>query len=574
MRGSICYSQNLGPTSAWTHSPAQFRVRLAMTKGPELELGQIVAGKYRLLDVLGEGGMGVVYLAENELIEKKIALKILRKEYSGKAELVQRFKQEAISASRIKHPNVLDVFDFGQLENGCFFLAMEHLQGCDLAQELTQSTVIEPVTAVRLALQMCRALGAAHSRGVVHRDMKPENVFLHRTEDGDEIVKIVDFGIAQLRARDDQTQEQAPRRRLTRTGVIFGTPEYMSPEQAAGRNADLRVDIYAVGVILYEMFTGAVPFAGESFMAVLTAHLTQAVPPMRSWAPSLDISAELESAVMKSLAKNPDERYQSMSELGWALQQTPEGRSAVPLAALLPIPQVTHDTFRPARGAAAVTAPHFSLEPAARKRTSASRIEVQSDPFAMGSETTIADTQGIAASPVELAKQSRRRIWPLTLLSVTFLLGGVSFVLFTAHRRHEGLVSTTSPTTPVAVATPVPAASNPVAVEARTPLTAQQVTLTASTEPPGAILFKDGFQVCDSTPCTLTVNAREAMVLEGRKGSFKGILKVLAQRDQSVNIVLIPAPSMVRRPAKSSSAQFKLCEVVVDGLKILRPCSP
>ena len=552
-----------------------------MTKGSELELGQVVVGKYRLLDVLGEGGMGIVYLAEHELIEKKVALKVLRKEYSGKPELVQRFKQEAISASRIKHPNVLDVFDFGQLENGCFFLAMEHLQGCDLAEELTQSTVIEPVMAVRLALQMCRALGAAHSRGVVHRDMKPENVFLHRTEDGDEIVKIVDFGIAQLRARDDQPQEQAPRRRLTRTGVIFGTPEYMSPEQAAGHNADLRVDIYAVGVILYEMFTGAVPFAGDSFMAVLTAHLTQAVPPMRSWAPSLDISAELESVVMKALAKNPDERYQSMSELGRALQQSPEGRLAVPLAALLPIPQVTRDTFRPARGVAAVTAPHFSLDPAAVQPTSTNRIETQSDPIAMESETIGAGTPSIGTSPIGRAKITRRGLWTLTLLSATFLLGGVSLVFLRDHRGHNGLAPNTSQSAPSAVAVPIPAAPKPVAAEAGMPsvviipaLTDKQVTLTASTEPPGAVLFKDGFQVCDSTPCTITVNVREAMELEGRKGSFKGVLKVLAQRDQSVNIVLIPAPPIVRRPANSSSTKSKLCEVVVDGLKILRPCAP
>src|SRR5512142_398291 len=332
-----------------------------MTKGSDLELGQIVVGKYRLLQVLGEGGMGIVYLAEHELIEKRVALKVLRKEYSDKSELVQRFKQEAISASRIKHPNVLDVFDFGQLENGCFFLAMEYLQGRDLAAELSQNTVVEPVMAVRLTLQMCRALGAAHSRGVVHRDMKPENVFLHRTQEGDEIVKIVDFGIAQLRGRDDQKQEPATRRRLTRTGVIFGTPEYMSPEQAAGRNADLRVDVYAVGVILYEMFTGAVPFTGDSFMAVLSAHLTQPIPPMRSWAPDLDISQELEAAVMKALAKNPDERYQSMSEFAQDLQQSPEGRLAAPLAALLPIPRVTHESFRPARGNSAATAPHFVL---------------------------------------------------------------------------------------------------------------------------------------------------------------------------------------------------------------------
>lgn len=574
MRGRICYSRNLGPTSAEKRNPVPLPVRLAMTKGSELELGQVVAGKYRLLEVLGEGGMGIVYLAEHELIEKKIALKVLRREYSGKPELVQRFKQEAISASRIKHPNVLDVFDFGQLENGCFFLAMEHLQGCDLAAVLSQNTVIEPVTAVRLALQMCRALGAAHSRGVVHRDMKPENVFLHRTEEGDEIVKIVDFGIAQLRERDDQKPEEAPRRRLTRTGVIFGTPEYMSPEQAAGRNADLRVDIYAVGVILYEMFTGAVPFAGDSFMAVLTAHLTQTVPPMRSWAPDLDISPELESVVMKSLVKSPSERYQSMSELGQALQQSPEGRLAVPLAALLPIPQVTRDTFRPARGMATVTAPHFSLEPTAVQQSRSGRIDELSSPIATQSETPIFSTPSFA----QPARISRRGLW---LLGAIVLIGGASTVWLRVHRGPDVLAVNTRKVAPSAVVAPALAATKPIAVEAGVPsvvviptVTDTQITLAVSTEPPGAVLFKDGFQVCDSTPCSLTVNAREAMELEGRKGSFKGVVKVLAQRDQSVSITLIPAPTMARRPAKSSLTKSKLCEVVVDGLKILRPCPP
>src|SRR5512142_2694091 len=141
-----------------------------MTKGSDLELGQIVVGKYRLLQVLGEGGMGIVYLAEHELIEKRVALKVLRKEYSDKSELVQRFKQEAISASRIKHPNVLDVFDFGQLENGCFFLAMEYLQGQDLADELERARVLGAERAIRITRQICKALAAAHARGVVHRD--------------------------------------------------------------------------------------------------------------------------------------------------------------------------------------------------------------------------------------------------------------------------------------------------------------------------------------------------------------------------------------------------------------------
>ena len=244
-----------------------------MTDPNDALIGSLAAGRYRIIKQLGEGGMGRVYLAEHVAIEKRVALKVLRAEYATKGEIVTRFQQEAISASRIKHPNVLDVFDFGQLDNGCFYLAMEYLEGCDLADEITRRRVLDVATGIRISMQICRALAAAHVNGVVHRDMKPENVFLQRTADGEEIVKIVDFGIAQLRSKDDSVVET--KRRLTRTGMIFGTPEYMAPEQAGGKHADLRADIYAVGIMMYEMFTGAVPFTGETFLGVLTKHLSE-----------------------------------------------------------------------------------------------------------------------------------------------------------------------------------------------------------------------------------------------------------------------------------------------------------
>jgi serine/threonine-protein kinase len=404
--------------------------------------------------------------------------------------------------------------------------------------------------------------------------MKPENVFIHRTEEGDEIVKIVDFGIAQLRGRDDQKQEAPVRRRLTRTGVIFGTPEYMSPEQAAGRNADLRVDVYAVGVILYEMFTGAVPFSGETFMAVLSAHLTQPVPPMRSWVPNLDISPELEAVVMRALAKTPDERYQSMSEFAQDLQQTPEGRLAAPLAALLPIPKVTRDTFRPARGASAATAPHFVLGQAPPKPP----LDAIPIAVVLDEDNTITPTDLSTIDPSRGARYRRR--WGLVLVGMAVLFGAVGIGV--KYRRATSERVTSARANPSAADVTFPSvAAEKTAGEAgasSVPNTgvvpADQVTLTVSTEPAGAVLFKGGFQVCDATPCTLVVGAGEAMELEGRKGTFKGSLKVLAQRDQSVSIVLIPAPPIVRRSTKSESSKSKLCEVVVDGLKILRPCAP
>ena len=538
-----------------------------MTKGSELELGQIVVGKYRLLDVLGEGGMGVVYLAEHELIEKSVALKVLRREYSGKPELVQRFKQEAISASRIKHPNVLDVFDFGQLDNGCFFLAMEYLQGHDLAAELASNTTVEPIRAVRLALQMCRALGAAHARGVVHRDMKPENIFLHKTEDGDEIVKIVDFGIAQLRGRDDKKAEEKPRRRLTRTGVIFGTPEYMSPEQAAGRAADLRVDVYALGVILYEMFSGAVPFTGDSFMAVLSAHLTNPVTPLRTWVPDLAISNELEQAVMVALAKNPDDRYQSMSEFGQALHHTPEGRLAAPLAALLPIPKVTHDTFRPARGPATATSPQFTAP--APEVTEGIAVEVRSVATLVGVANASAEpdapNSGQHVVPVKRAGLSR---FALSALGGLLLIAVSAGAWVKASRGRTVLPATTAASSMPSAVMAQASASAPSAAPPAASVSVR-VALSITTEPPGATLLKDGFQVCDSTPCTLDAQPDEAIELEAHKGTLKGTSRVLAQRDQAINIVLAAAPAAINRPSRPKA---RLCEVTVEGLKILRPC--
>jgi len=404
--------------------------------------------------------------------------------------------------------------------------------------------------------------------------MKPENIFLHKTEDGDEIVKIVDFGIAQLRGRDDKKPEEMPRRRLTRTGVIFGTPEYMSPEQAAGRVTDLRVDIYAMGVILYEMFTGAVPFTGETFMAVLSAHLTNPVAPLRTWAPDLAISSDLESTVLVALAKSPDERYQSMSELGQALHNTPEGRVAAPLAGLLPIPKVTTDTFRPARGPASPTSPQFTA--VAPNPPQLLGVDARSVATLVGvnhakgeGNTTNLEQQ---ESPIFRAKPGRLKF---SMLGAMLLLavGAGAWVKISRGRtatrplppRPVLLASVSVPSVAVSRSTASAVASQAVPAPTR-------VAMSITTEPAGALLFKNSYQVCESTPCTLEAQQDEGMELEGRKGSLKGTLRVLAQRDQPVNIVLLAAQPVLNRPAKRDSPKVKLCEVVVEGLKILRPC--
>jgi eukaryotic-like serine/threonine-protein kinase len=545
-------------------------------------LGTTVAGRYKVIKLLGEGGMGQVYLAEHSAIEKRIALKVLRAEYAHKGEIVTRFQQEAISASRIKHPNVLDVFDFGQLENGCFYLAMEFLEGNDLADELQRSRVLTAPRALPIAMQICRALSVAHSKGVVHRDMKPENVFLQRTGDGEEIVKIVDFGIAQLKPSNEEAAAASTHRRLTRTGMIFGTPEYMAPEQASGKHADLRCDVYAVGIILFELFTGAVPFTGETFLGVLTKHLSEMPPSMRSVYPDLQISTELEGVVSRALAKDPVQRYQTMNELASALAATPEGQYAGLRGPYSQIGADGRGSMLPNTGTPHPTAQQFVGNPSVHQPGAAGGKGPELTDAARAAVTLAHQQTGVEArAETQLGAESATRpptksggagAIVFSLLAV-LVLGGGATAFFLRGGSTTPIAASAQPkltepppAAPTAEPPAAPSLAPPVAsVAAVTPPPAPVgVKLEVVTDPPGATVMKNGFQVCDATPCEVTAGVNETLEFTAEKGPLKGKAKVLAQKDQRVTIKLA-AP--VAAPAKP-----RMCEVEMDGLKILRPC--
>ena len=290
-------------------------------------ISQLVADRYRILRKLGEGGMGSVYLAEHVVIEKKFALKVLAPELARRADLVARFLQEARSASRIGHENVIDISDFGQSPDGLVYIAMEFLDGKDLGEIVRKDGALSWRDAREIVLQICRALRAAHDKSIVHRDMKPENIFLIQREGQPHFVKILDFGIAKVMGLDPNGP------RLTRTGMIFGTPEYMAPEQAEGKDTDHRADIYAVGCIMYHLITGQTPFVAESFMTMLTKHLMEDPVPPSVRRPDLVITPEMDALVLKALEKDRDKRWQSMAELLEAVAVCPGPPSdAVPKA--------------------------------------------------------------------------------------------------------------------------------------------------------------------------------------------------------------------------------------------------
>jgi serine/threonine-protein kinase len=281
--------------------------------------------------------MGVVYRGEHVYIGKEVAVKILHEGYGGREESIKRFLREARAASQINHPNIVNVTDFGKSSDGTVFFVMEFLEGQPLDVLLQRERRLELLRAITIMNQMAGALGAAHAKEIVHRDLKPENVMLTRREGRRELirefsdesglhtiterekqfdfVKLLDFGVAKV--RDPSVSEG----RVTQQGVVFGTPEYMSPETARVGISDPRTDIYALGVMFYEMLTGTVPFTGDTPVDVMLKVVSEPVIPPRQRAPGIEITPEAEHLIMKALAKDPRQRYQTMEELKDELQQ-------------------------------------------------------------------------------------------------------------------------------------------------------------------------------------------------------------------------------------------------------------
>jgi eukaryotic-like serine/threonine-protein kinase len=285
-------------------------------------VGSIIDGRYKVETVLGEGGMGVVYRCSHTIIGKKLALKVLRADLARDGEVTERFLNEARSASAIGNPHIIDISDFGQLPDGSTYFVMEYLTGQSLTEAIGVGQSMPLPRLVKVARQLGEALAAAHVAGIVHRDLKPDNIFLIERGSEKDFVKILDFGIAKVSSSEGK---------LTRAGAVFGTPHYMSPEQAAGMEVDHRGDIYSLGVILYELASGKTPFDADNFMGVLSQHMYKAPPSLRDLAPNpAEISDGLEAIVAKCLAKRAELRYQSMHELVVDLERL--GTGATPSA--------------------------------------------------------------------------------------------------------------------------------------------------------------------------------------------------------------------------------------------------
>jgi serine/threonine-protein kinase len=465
-------------------------------------VGTTIDGRYRVESVLGEGGMGVVYLARHKVIDKKVAIKVLRADMAREKEITDRFLQEAKAASSIGNPHIIDISDFGQLPDGSTYFVMEWLDGKPLSRVLEETRPIPVVRLVDVAHQIADALAAAHQRGIVHRDLKPDNIFLIKRGAEQDFVKILDFGIAKVSSGTSK---------LTRAGSVFGTPHYMSPEQAAGAPVDSRTDIYALGVILYEMASGRVPFDADNFMGILTQHMYKAPVPIRALVPPQDVPPGLEAIILKALSKKPEQRYPTMEEFAQDLNKLTRGM----------IPDAVPEMMSRSGG-----------------------FNVPADFF---------KERGMPAPvPATPLTGSRRGRWGV-YAGIAGVAAAIAIVVGIFAKSSSSTASSGPPQPATVPVMPVVAAPVPTPPAAPAPAHVEPRHVLFASDPLDSHVFQDG-QDLGAQPLTVDVPVGQKVTVEVRRDGFKAQTVTLDGSEKKVKIKLVKLPGGARPPAKPPAA--------------------
>ena len=342
----------------------------AVEAASDVLVGRVIAGKFSVEERLGAGAMGMVYRARQLTLDRTVALKVLHRQFAADVEFADRFWGEAKAASRLDHPNSIRVIDFGQEPDGLLYLVMEFVEGCNLFELISERGPLPPAGIVSVLSQVLAALAVAHDMAVVHRDLKPENIMIVRgkSDEGEpvDLVKVCDFGIAKI-LDTAAASDHASRRKHSTTGLLVGTPAYMSPEQARGEKLDARSDLYSVGVVLFELLAGKVPFDGESVISVALKHVGEIPVPPSSLA--LGVDPDLEAICLRAMSKKPAERFQDAREMRLALQSAANKPGFGAQAAGLIIADPTRSTPRRHSSTKPTFAGVTPAMPASRKRS-------------------------------------------------------------------------------------------------------------------------------------------------------------------------------------------------------------
>jgi serine/threonine-protein kinase len=497
-------------------------------------LGATIDGRYKVEAVLGEGGMGIVYRCTHTIIGKKVAMKVLRADLARDAEVTERFLNEAKAASSIGNAHIIDISDFGQFPDGAAYFVMEFLGGQPLSKLLEGGQPLPVPRILHLARQMAEGLSAAHAANIVHRDLKPDNIFLVDRGGERDFIKILDFGIAKV-------SSSAEGSKLTRAGAVFGTPHYMSPEQAAGSPVDHRGDIYSFGVILYELASGRLPFDADNFMGILTQHMYKAPVPIRALVPApKDVPPGLEAIVLKCLSKRPEHRYQSMGELIVEFDKLAAGG----------VPDAVPEMMSRSGG-----------------------FNVPVDYFKKGHMP-----EPMPASPSE-HPGARGRKWPV-YAGIAGVLAAIAIVVGIFAKSQQSSATPTPPVVAAEVAAPKPLEpAVSVAAPAPAPVAIASKEVAIAVEPIDAHVFRDGTDLGPS-PVMVAVETGKTVDLEIDRDGYKPQKITLdgAKTREVVKLVKAPHaagaavyhPAPAKKPDSASPAPKKP-KTGIGGSEIVNP---
>jgi serine/threonine protein kinase len=507
------------------------RASTALSKSsgaPDPLIGRVISDRFKVNALIARGGMGKVYRAEQSPLGRVCAIKVLNPNYAGEhdPEFHKRFFLEASVASKLTHPNTVTIFDYGRTDDDIYYMAMEYLEGHTLHRGIREASRFPEERAAHIARQICRALREAHSLGVIHRDLKPANIFLLEHGDETDFVKVLDFGLVKNVSGDGQSED------LTQAGLFMGSPKYMAPEQIRGDKVDARTDIYALGIILYEMITGKVPFDRPNSVNILMAHVNEEAPSLREMNPEVDVSPALEETIARCMAKDPERRFRSMDEVLASLKRLSGGVMGTTLGG-------------GTSGEYTATSDRGSIPSLPPARPSDSAVPVASLSSSSSDPPVHSGSKGMLVAAVVGA------------LGVAAIIG---FVVLRPGETHAP--ATGAPGLTLAAAVTPPTETLAATVPLATPLPSSSLAkVRVNSEPDGASVKENGVELCSSTPCDILYKdadadpTREHKLTVARAG-YRVETKTVRVADSAVTVklTLAPGPAYRAAPPKDSPA--------------------
>ncbi|MCU0694007.1 MAG: protein kinase [Polyangiaceae bacterium] len=509
--------------------------------GADPLIGRVINDRFKVVAIVARGGMGKLYRAEQAPLGRTCALKVLNPKYAGDhdPEFHKRFFLEASIASKLTHPNTVTIFDYGRSDDDIYYMAMEFLEGRTLHRAIREEGPFGEERTAHIARQVCRSLREAHSLGVIHRDLKPANVFLVEHADEQDFVKVIDFGLVK---NVDNTGED-----LTQAGLFMGSPKYMAPEQIKGDRVDGRTDIYSLGIIMYEMMTGRVPFDRPNSVHIMMAHVNEPPPPMRHTNPNIQISQATEELILRCLEKDPNSRFPSMESLLNSLKTISGGTMTATLSGVL-----SSGDFLALTGSGSCGAVAPVSGPGRPMFMSPASSSSQTGPLPIPQSV-----EALNKSRYGVSTTNSKGVLVAAVVAVLVIALG-SVVVFSARDASEGTPSTSpsqSTTAPTATTTTTAAVTWMESGSATAIPAPAAVTLQLDSRPSGASVKNDAGQELCSTPCALRVRGEDAakdkeMTVTFSKPGYLDEKRTIKSSERKVSIRLVAIGGGASPPPK------------------------